>query len=170
MQTLLRPRCTISNQPFLYILHPRPISILPTSYTARSHLRLQLTSLTTRQHSTTSFPSKPKMKEVFVSVDPSSTALQSKIIDSPIPTPGPNQVVIRNVVAGTNPKDWKYPVIMSAMAKGDPAKQPKPQNPGDDVAGFVHAVGEGVTEFHVGDRVAAFHEMRTPHGAFAEYT
>ena len=64
------------------------------------------------------------------------------------------------------------------------------QNSGDDIAGFVHAVGENVrrhpppprvfpvpltllstqvTEFHPGDRIAAFHEMRTPGGSYAEY-
>lgn len=42
-------------------------------------------------------------------------------------------------------------------------------NSGDDIAGIVEAVGEGVVGFHKGDRVAAFHEMMTAHGAFAEY-
>jgi NADPH2:quinone reductase len=42
-------------------------------------------------------------------------------------------------------------------------------NSGDDIAGTVAAVGENVTEFKVGDRVAAFHEMGTPDGSFAEY-
>lgn len=37
------------------------------------------------------------------------------------------------------------------------------------MAGTVEAVGEGVVGFRKGDRVAAFHEMMTPHGAFAEY-
>ncbi|ETN44358.1 uncharacterized protein HMPREF1541_10538 [Cyphellophora europaea CBS 101466] len=99
------------------------------------------------------------MKEVLISVD-ASKKLITNIHDVPIPTPGPKQVVIRNVVVGTNPKDWKYARSFA----------PKPQNTGDDVAGYIHAVGSDVTEFHVGDRVAAFHEMRTPHGAFAEYT
>ena len=40
---------------------------------------------------------------------------------------------------------------------------------GDDVAGVVHEVGSNVTEFKPGDRVAAFHEMRTPHGSYGEY-
>lgn len=40
---------------------------------------------------------------------------------------------------------------------------------GDDIAGYVEAVGSSVTEFKVGDRVAAFHQMGTPHGSFAEY-
>ena len=44
-----------------------------------------------------------------------------------------------------------------------------PQNSGDDIAGIVHSVGSNVAEFRPGDRVAAFHEMRTPHGSYAEY-
>jgi len=42
-------------------------------------------------------------------------------------------------------------------------------NSGDDIAGTVAAVGEDVYEFKPGDRVAAFHEMGTAHGSFAEY-
>ena len=42
-------------------------------------------------------------------------------------------------------------------------------NSGDDVAGFVHAVGANVIDFHVGDRVAALHELGTPGGSYAEY-
>jgi len=45
----------------------------------------------------------------------------------------------------------------------------KEHNSGDDIAGIVHSVGKNVYEFKPGDRVAAFHEMRTPHGSFAEY-
>lgn len=42
-------------------------------------------------------------------------------------------------------------------------------NSGDDVAGFVHAVGSNVIDFHVGDRVAALHELGTPGGSYAEF-
>lgn len=44
-----------------------------------------------------------------------------------------------------------------------------PANQGDDISGIVHEVGEGVSEFKKGDRVAAFHEMMSPHGSYAEY-
>lgn len=46
---------------------------------------------------------------------------------------------------------------------------PGSKNQGDDIAGIVHSVGENVTEFKPGDRVAAFHEMQAPGGSYAEY-
>jgi len=44
-------------------------------------------------------------------------------------------------------------------------------NHGDDMAGTIHELGPGTSGYglKVNDRVAAFHEMRTPHGSFAEY-
>ncbi|KAH6951351.1 chaperonin 10-like protein [Fusarium avenaceum] len=93
------------------------------------------------------------MKEAIVKNDSSV-----EIVDSPIPKPGPGEVLIKVVIAGTNPKDWKLPYYIN-----------KDFNSGDDVAGTVEAVGENVVGFHKGDRVAAFHEMKAPHGAFAEY-
>lgn len=93
------------------------------------------------------------MKEAVV-----TDAENVEIIDSPIPTAGPDQVVIKVVVSGSNPKDWKGPEWMGMKF-----------NSGDDIAGIVHSVGTGVYEFKPGDRVAAFHEMRTLHGSFAEY-
>ena len=81
------------------------------------------------------------------------------IRDVDIPTPQPGQVLIKVVVSGTNPKDWKLP-------KWRPAD---PMNQGDDIAGYVAEVGEGVQKFRKGDKVAAFHEMMSPHGSYAEY-
>lgn len=78
----------------------------------------------------------------------------------PIPTPSPTQVLIRVVVSGSNPKDWKVPAVMESQ---------NGTNTGDDIAGVVHAVGSDVTQFAPGQRVAAFHEMMTPGGSFAEY-
>ncbi|KAF5244690.1 hypothetical protein FAUST_2206 [Fusarium austroamericanum] len=111
------------------------------------------------------------MKEAIVKKDASV-----EVVDSPIPKPGPGQVLIKVIVAGmsiyrtrpslhltnaipgTNPKDWKMPAFYGTES-----------NSGDDIAGLVEAVGENVVGFHKGDRVAAFHEMFTSHGAFAEY-
>jgi len=41
------------------------------------------------------------MKEVYV-----TNAAETKIIDSPVPKPGSDQVLIKVVVSGSNPKDW----------------------------------------------------------------
>lgn len=84
--------------------------------------------------------------------------LEVQLQELPIPSPSAHEVLIRVVVAGTNPKDWKR------------AKTASGSNTGDDVAGYVEAVGSDVSEFKAGDRVGAFHEMGTPYGAFAEYS
>ncbi len=80
------------------------------------------------------------------------------IVDSAIPEPSADQVLIQVVVSGSNPKDWK----MSFFRGGATTRA-------NDIAGVVAKVGANVSEFRVGDRVAAFHEMMTPHGSYAEY-
>jgi NADPH:quinone reductase len=95
----------------------------------------------------------PIMKEAIVTAGPSV-----KIIDSPIPTAASNQVLIKVMVSGSNPKDWKRPEWFQT-----------PHNSGDDIAGTVEAVGEDIVDFRVGDRVAALHEMMAPGGSYAEY-
>jgi len=92
------------------------------------------------------------MKEAIVHKGP-----KVEIIDSPIPVPGNNEVAIKVVVSGSNPKDWKHAELGNTL------------NTGDDIAGIIHTVGSDVVEFKPGDRVAAFHQMMTPHGSFAEY-
>ncbi|CAN8096259.1 unnamed protein product [Discula destructiva] len=93
------------------------------------------------------------MKEAIVTPGPNVF-----IRDSPIPTPNDDQLVIKVIVSGSNPKDWKVPEWMD-----------KSGNSGDDIAGIVHEVGRNVSEFKPGDRVFAFHEMVTPGGSYAEY-
>ncbi|KAJ9658491.1 hypothetical protein H2198_003643 [Neophaeococcomyces mojaviensis] len=105
-------------------------------------------------------PKTMKTATIFKGPESDPTRVRVEISDIEIPTPKDGQVLIKVIVSGTNPKDWKVPVYMPAFG---------PHNTGDDVAGIVAAVGKGVTEFKVGDRVAAFHEMRTPFGSFAEY-
>jgi hypothetical protein len=93
-----------------------------------------------------------KMKEAIVAKGPKVT-----IHNVPIPKPNADQVLIKVIYSGSNPKDWKIPQFF------------KPHNSGDDIAGIVESVGENVLEFKKGDRVAAFHEMVKDHGSFAEY-
>lgn len=85
-------------------------------------------------------------------------------------------MLIKIAVSGSNPKDWKSTFIphcapLRPMSADDavPIWMGDENNTGDDMAGTIESVGEGVTEFKVGDRVAAFHEMRTEWGSFAEY-
>ncbi len=87
------------------------------------------------------------------------TGPKVRIVDSPIPEPNEDQVLIKVVVSGSNPKDWKVPEWRDVII-----------NQGDDIAGVVEKVGANVTEFKPGDRVGAFHEMMTPHGSYAEYS
>ena len=76
-----------------------------------------------------------------------------------IPVPPPNYLLIKVVVASSNPKDWQHPTSLQRSL-----------NSGDDLAGTVAALGSDVSSlFKVGDRVAAFHPMLTPGGAYAEY-
>lgn len=93
------------------------------------------------------------MKEALVEKD-----LSVQIHDVPIPKPGRGEVLIKILYSGCNPKDWKYPAYLVGVC-----------NPGDDMAGTIVEVGEDVTEFRTGDRVAAMHVMGEPHGSFAEY-
>lgn len=59
--------------------------------------------------------------------------------------------------------------FLSDLRNPSPLSYKKAHNAGDDIAGTIAAVGEDVIEFHVGDRVAAFHEILQPDGAYAEY-
>jgi NADPH:quinone reductase len=74
------------------------------------------------------------------------------------PHPGPGQVVVDVRAAGANYVD-------GLMCEGRyQVKFPTPYVPGGEVAGVVSALGEGVEEFEVGDRVMAMCAF----GAFAE--
>ncbi|TPR07709.1 Ankyrin repeats (3 copies) family protein [Aspergillus niger] len=107
------------------------------------------------------------MKEIINLPGPST-----KLIDSPIPSINDDQVLIKVVVSGSNPKDWKV-----AELANDPnsflysrySHVRDGVNQGDDIAGVVEKVGKNVVEFKEGDRVAAFHEMLKPGGSYAEY-
>jgi NADPH:quinone reductase len=94
------------------------------------------------------------MKEAIVNPDLTVDVRNN----APIPTPTETQVLIQIICAGCNPKDWKQPFYSKCST-----------NSGDDMAGIIHSVGTGVLEFKPGDRVAAFHTMQGPGGAFAEY-
>ncbi len=84
----------------------------------------------------------------------------------PTPVPGPDEIVIRVAYAGVNPADWKcregwlsqffdykFPFVV-----------------GFDAAGIVSAVGSGVTDYKVGDRVTTHSNQGDgENGSYAEY-
>jgi len=69
--------------------------------------------------------------------------------DMPEPQAGPGQIVIDVYAAGVN-----FPDVLLVQGLYQ-VKPPLPFSPGVEVAGIVAAVGEGVREPRVGDRVAA---------------
>ncbi|WP_067546876.1 NADP-dependent oxidoreductase [Nocardia crassostreae] len=86
--------------------------------------------------------------------------------DMPIPEPGPGQIQIQLEAAGVNPFDKR---IIDGILDG---KLPHdfPLIPGTDGAGTVSAVGSGVNDFDIGQRVVG--KFLTPpigHGTYAEY-
>lgn len=76
----------------------------------------------------------------------------------PDPTPGPGQVLLDMQAAGVN-----FPDALIVQGKYQ-FKPPLPFAPGAELAGVVAALGEGVKNVKVGDRVMA----ACSHGAFAE--
>jgi NADPH:quinone reductase len=71
--------------------------------------------------------------------------LQLENVDDPVP--GPGEVVVELHAAGVNPAD-------TYMRSGTYAILPKlPYIPGGDAGGVISAVGPGVTEHNIGDRV-----------------
>ncbi|KAI9760511.1 MAG: hypothetical protein M4579_001596 [Chaenotheca gracillima] len=100
------------------------------------------------------------MKSVIVIRDTNISELRTEIQDIDLPKYNDDQILIKVVVSGSNPKDWKHPA---------PKYMNSRLNQGDDIAGVVEAVGANVQGFRPGDRVAGFHEMRTEGGSYAEY-
>ncbi|TDW31102.1 NADPH:quinone reductase [Cryobacterium psychrophilum] len=72
-----------------------------------------------------------------------------QLVDRPVNEPGAGEVRVRLVVAGVNPTDWKS---RRGSAPGQ-ALAFEDVVPGQDGAGIVEAVGDGVENVAVGDRV-----------------
>src|ERR1043166_9291540 len=75
-------------------------------------------------------------------------ALLPKCHDALIARPGKNQVLIAVKACGVN-----FPDVLMLADKYQ-FKPPLPFPPGGEVAGIVQALGEGVSNLKVGDRVA----------------
>ena len=86
-----------------------------------------------------------------------------RLVDHPVPDPGPGEVRVRLAFSGVNPTDWK------SRSTADPG--PDGKTPNQDGSGTVEAVGEGVDPVLLGERVwiweAAYERS---YGTAAEYT
>ena len=70
-----------------------------------------------------------------------------QLIDLPTPTPGKGQMLVRVIACGIN-----FPDVIIIEDKYQ-FKPPRPFAPGSEISGEVLALGEGVTDFAVGDRI-----------------
>jgi NADPH:quinone reductase len=88
-----------------------------------------------------------------------------RLVECPVPEPGPGQVRVRLVRAGVNPTDWKGRASVSApMAFAE-------VTPGQDGAGVIDAIGAGVPGLAAGDRVWVYlGQYGLPFGTAAEYS
>ena len=77
--------------------------------------------------------------------------------DLPVPVPSSGQVLIKIAATGVN--------FIEIYFREGRYKAPLPLIPGSEAAGTVEAIGDGVTGFAVGDRVASTSVM----GSYAEY-
>ena len=80
-----------------------------------------------------------------------------ELVDVPVPTPGPGEILVRHEAIGLNfidtyQRSGLYPVNLPAFM-------------GLEAAGVVEAIGEGVTRFAVGERAA----YNAQPGSYAEY-
>ena len=81
-----------------------------------------------------------------------------QLTEMPDPVPGPGELLVRIHACAIN-----YPDVLIIEDKYQ-FKPPRPFAPGGEVAGVVEAVGDGVGEWKVGDRLIAYHG----HGGLAE--
>jgi NADPH:quinone reductase-like Zn-dependent oxidoreductase len=103
------------------------------------------------------------MQAIVNSVYGGPERLELREIDRPIVTGG--TALVRVHATSINAHDWHLIRGLPYLARASEGfRRPKTHVQGLDVAGVVEAVGEGMTDLRVGDRV-----FGSRHGAFAEY-
>ena len=90
-----------------------------------------------------------------------------RVEDLPVPTPGAGQVLVRVIATSVNLSDWEGLHGSPAYARFGGLFRPSRTILGSDIAGFVAAVGAGVTRFALGD--AVYGDILSMPGGFAEY-
>ncbi len=102
------------------------------------------------------------MKAILVRKPGGPDALE--IVDAPMPVPGRGDVLIRAAAFGVGQPDA---LIRRGVYKWMP---PLPANPGNDVSGWIEAVGPDVTGFRIGQKVLlSARDLAQRGGCYAEY-
>ncbi|WP_257168048.1 zinc-dependent alcohol dehydrogenase family protein [Bradyrhizobium sp. SRS-191] len=102
------------------------------------------------------------MRAVLVRQPGGPDALE--LVELPVPTPGAGQVQIRAEAFGVGQPDV---LIRRGVYKWMP---PLPANPGNDVAGIISAVGAGVEDLRVGQKVLlSARDLSQRGGCYADY-
>src|SRR5215467_10075341 len=93
------------------------------------------------------------------------------LLDVPTPQPGPGEVILK-VEAVTTCPQWDLHLRHNEpMFVGHQFHYPyTPGQPGHEATGTIAAVGEGVTDVRVGDRVSAWRDQGPGRpGCYAQY-
>ena len=86
-----------------------------------------------------------------------------KVVDVPVPEPGPGQVLVRVKAAGINPGEAK--IRDGLLHERWPAAFPEGE--GSDLAGIVERLGPDVTAVAAGDEVIGWVDTRSGHAEYA---
>ncbi|KAL0953198.1 hypothetical protein HGRIS_004453 [Hohenbuehelia grisea] len=110
----------------------------------------------------------PKTQKALIIPELGASAYS--LIERPVPSPGPGDVLIKLEALGLKPSEWKVLTLdMSFLAVPMGLSKTYPAAVGQDGAGTIVDVGPGVTSFSKGDRVL-FHgtpRHRRPHQQYA---
>lgn len=105
-------------------------------------------------------PSVPAVKNLRVVITAQGGPEVLKLVEDDLPVPGPGRVRVRNLASGIAYAD----VLMRHGLY--PKTPPFPFAPGYDIVGEIDALGPGVQDFFIGQRVAAL----TMIGGYAQFT
>ncbi len=90
-----------------------------------------------------------------------------RIEDVPTPSPGKGQVLVRVAATSINLSDWECLRGSPLYARLGGLRAPARRTLGSDIAGWVEAVGDGVSRFRPGDEV--YGDNLALKGGFAEF-
>src|SRR5215213_11151726 len=108
-----------------------------------------------------------KMKAIVYTEYGPPEVLQLKEVERP--APGDNAVLVKIYASSANPADWHLMRAEPFLARVENGlRKPKNTRLGADMAGRVEAVGNNVTQFHVGEDVFGCMPLNEL-GGFAEY-